>query len=160
GDYPGSTYGYSTLNAELDPMDSDTHGTHVAGTIGASGNNGIGISGVNWSVTIVPCQFLGPDGGSTAGAIECINFFTDLKLNYGVDVKATNSSWGGGGFSETLREAIQSSNDAGILFIAAAGNAGVNADTTPMYPAAYDLDGIVSVASTDRNDQLSVFSSG
>ncbi|CAM3825237.1 S8 family serine peptidase [Rheinheimera salexigens] len=160
GDYPGSTYGYSTLNAELDPMDSDTHGTHVAGTIGASGNNGIGISGVNWSVTIVPCQFLGPDGGSTAGAIECINFFTDLKLNYGVDVKATNNSWGGGGFSETLREAIQSSNDAGILFIAAAGNAGVNADTTPMYPAAYDLDGIVSVASTDRNDQLSVFSSG
>jgi serine protease len=160
GVYPGSTYGYSTLNANLDPMDSGSHGTHVAGTIGASGNNGMGITGVNWSVTLIPCQFLGSSGGTTAGAIECINYFTDLKLNYGVDVKATNNSWGGGGYSETLREAIQSSNDAGILFVAAAGNDGFNADNTPMYPAAYDLEGIVSVASTDRNDNLSVFSSG
>lgn len=160
GSLPGSTYGYSTLNAEQDPMDSDSHGTHVAGTIGASGNNGTGVVGVNWNVTLLPCQFLGPTGGSTAGAIECINYFTDLKLNHGVDIKATNNSWGGGGFSETLRAAIQSGGDAGILFIAAAGNDGVDADSTPMYPAAYDLDVIVSVASTDRNDNLSVFTSG
>ena len=160
GDLPGSTYGYSTLNAELDPMDSDSHGTHVAGTIGASGNNGIGVVGVNWSVTLLPCQFLGPTGGSTAGAIECINYFTDLKLNHGVNVKATNNSWGGGSYSDTLRAAIESGGDAGILFIAAAGNSGVDADSTPMYPAAYDLDTIVSVASTDRNDQLSIFTSG
>ena len=160
GDLPGSTYGYSTLNAELDPMDSDSHGTHVAGTIGATGNNGIGVVGVNWNVTLLPCQFLGPTGGSTAGAIECINYFTDLKLNHGVNVKATNNSWGGGSYSDTLRAAIESGGDAGILFIAAAGNDGVDADSTPMYPAAYDLDAIVSVASTDRNDQLSIFSSG
>ena len=160
GDLPGSTYGYSTLNAELDPMDSDSHGTHVAGTIGASGNNGIGVAGVNWSVTLLPCQFLGPTGGSTAGAIECINYFTDLKLNHGVNVKATNNSWGGGSYSDTLRAAIESGGDAGILFIAAAGNDGVDADSTPMYPAAYDLDTIVSVASTDRNDALSIFTSG
>ena len=160
GDLPGSTYGYSTLNAELDPMDSDSHGTHVAGTIGATGNNGIGVVGVNWNVTLLPCQFLGPTGGSTAGAIECINYFTDLKLNHGVNVKATNNSWGGGSYSDTLRAAIESGGDAGILFIAAAGNSGVDADSTPMYPAAYDLDAIVSVASTDRNDQLSIFSSG
>ncbi|MGP9800947.1 S8 family serine peptidase [Rheinheimera sp. NSM] len=160
GSLPGSTYGYSTLNAEQDPMDSDSHGTHVAGTIGASGNNGTGVVGVNWNVTLLPCQFLGPTGGSTAGAIECINYFTDLKLNHGVDIKATNNSWGGGGFSETLRAAIQSGGDAGILFIAAAGNDGVDADSTPMYPAAYDLDVIVSVASTDRNDNLSIFTSG
>ncbi|MGI5310557.1 S8 family serine peptidase [Rheinheimera sp. WS51] len=160
GDYPGSTYGYSATNASLDPMDSGSHGTHVAGTIGASGNNGVGVTGVNWDVTIIPCQFLGPQGGSTAGAIECINYFTDLKLNYGVDVKATNNSWGGGGYSEALRAAIQTSNDAGILFVAASGNDGYDADTTPMYPAAYDLEGIISVASTDRNDTLSVFSGG
>jgi len=160
GSLPGSTYGYSTLNAEQDPMDSDSHGTHVAGTIGASGNNSTGVVGVNWNVTLLPCQFLGPTGGSTAGAIECINYFTDLKLNHGVDIKATNNSWGGGGFSETLRAAIQSGGDAGILFIAAAGNDGVDADSTPMYPAAYDLDVIVSVASTDRNDNLSIFTSG
>lgn len=160
GNMPGSTYGYSTLNAAQDPMDSDSHGTHVAGTIGASGNNAAGVTGVNWNVTLIPCQFLGPTGGSTSGAIECINYFTDLKLNYGVDVKATNNSWGGGGYSDTLRAAIQSAGEAGILFVAAAGNDGVNADSTPMYPAAYDLDVIVSVASTDRNDNLSIFSSG
>ncbi|MDP2713370.1 S8 family serine peptidase [Rheinheimera sp.] len=158
GSLPGSTYGYSTLNAEQDPMDSDSHGTHVAGTIGASGNNGTGVVGVNWNVTLLPCQFLGPTGGSTAGAIECINYFTDLKLNHGVDIKATNNSWGGGGFSETLRAAIQSGGDAGILFIAASGNDGGDADAAPMYPAAYDLDVIVSVASTDRNDNMSDFS--
>ena len=158
GTLPGSTYGYSALNPELDPMDSDSHGTHVAGTIGASGNNGTGVVGVNWNVTLLPCQFLGPSGGSTAGAIECINYFTDLKLNHGVDIKATNNSWGGGGFSETLRAAIQSGGDAGILFIAASGNDGGNADSAPMYPAAYDLDVIVSVASTDRNDNMSGFS--
>ena len=158
GDLPGSTYGYSTLNAEQDPMDSDSHGTHVAGTIGATGNNGTGVVGVNWNVTLLPCQFLGPTGGSTAGAIECINYFTDLKLNHGVDIKATNNSWGGGGYSETLKAAIESGGDAGILFIAAAGNDGGNADSAPMYPAAYDLDVIVSVASTDRNDAMSGFS--
>ena len=158
GTLPGSTYGYSALNPELDPMDSDSHGTHVAGTIGASGNNGTGVVGVNWNVTLLPCQFLGPSGGSTAGAIECINYFTDLKLNHGVDIKATNNSWGGGGYSETLRAAIQSGGDAGILFIAASGNDGGNADSAPMYPAAYDLDVIVSVASTDRNDNMSGFS--
>ena len=158
GTLPGSTYGYSALNPELDPMDSDSHGTHVAGTIGASGNNGAGVVGVNWNVTLLPCQFLGPSGGSTAGAVECINYFTDLKLNHGVDIKATNNSWGGGGYSETLRAAIQSGGDAGILFIAASGNDGGNADSAPMYPAAYDLDVIVSVASTDRNDNMSGFS--
>lgn len=160
GDLPGSTYGYSTLNAEQDPMDTDGHGTHVAGTIGASGNNGIGITGVNWSVTLLPCQFLGPLGGSTAGAIECIDYFTDLKLNHGVNVRATNNSWGGGAYSETLKAAIESGGDAGILFIAAAGNDGDDADSIPMYPAAYDSDIIVSVASTDRNDDLSVFTNG
>ncbi|GAB2913870.1 S8 family serine peptidase [Rheinheimera gaetbuli] len=158
GNLPGSTYGYSTLNAAQDPMDSDSHGTHVAGTIGASGNNGTGVVGVNWNVTLLPCQFLGPSGGSTAGAIECINYFTDLKVNHGVDIKATNNSWGGGGFSETLKAAIESAGDAGILFIAASGNDGGNADSTPMYPAAYDSDIIVSVASTDRNDAMSGFS--
>lgn len=160
GSMPGHPYGYSTLNASRDPMDSDSHGTHVAGTIGATGNNGIGITGVNWQVTLLPCQFLGPTGGSTAGAIECIDYYTNLKTNYGVNIKATNNSWGGGGFSATLREAIQSGGEAGILFIAAAGNAGQNADVNPMYPAAYDLDVIVSVASTDRNDNLSIFTNG
>ncbi len=160
GNLPGHQFGYSALNSNRDPMDTDTHGTHVAGTIGAAGDNGTGIVGVSWNVTLLPCSFLGPDGGSTAGAIECIDYYTNLKVNHGVDIKATNNSWGGGGFSETLRSAIQSGGDAGILFIAAAGNAGQDADVNPMYPAAYDLDVIVSVASTDRNDDLSIFTRG
>lgn len=158
GNLPGHQFGYSALNASRDPMDTDSHGTHVAGTIGAAGNNGTGVVGVNWNVTLLPCSFLGPQGGSTAGAIECIDYYTNLKTNHGVDIKATNNSWGGGGFSETLRAAIQSGGDAGILFIAAAGNDARNADNSPMYPAAYDLDVIVSVASTDRNDNMSGFS--
>ncbi|MDP4537428.1 S8 family serine peptidase [Alkalimonas collagenimarina] len=158
GSYPGHQFGWSTLNPDGDPMDSGSHGTHVAGTIGASGNNGIGVTGVSWNVTLIPCQFLGPTGGSTAGAIECISYFTDLKTNHGVDVKATNNSWGGGGFSEALKLAIEDGGDAGILFIAASGNDGNNADVAPMYPAAYDSDIIVSVASTDRNDNMSGFS--
>lgn len=158
GSYPGHQFGWSTLNASGDPMDSGSHGTHVAGTIGAVGDNGVGVAGVSWNVTLIPCQFLGAGGGSTAGAIECISYFTDLKLNHGVDVKATNNSWGGGGFSEALKLAIEDGGDAGILFIAASGNDGRNADQFPMYPAAYDSDIIVSVASTDRNDNLSGFS--
>ena len=160
-DYNDRVKGFKDWVAgKTEHYDDQGHGTHVAGTIGATGNNGIGVVGVNWNVTLLPCQFLGPTGGSTAGAIECINYFTDLKLNHGVNVKATNNSWGGGSYSDTLRAAIESGGDAGILFIAAAGNSGVDADSTPMYPAAYDLDAIVSVASTDRNDQLSIFTSG
>lgn len=158
GSYPGHQFGWSTLNANGDPMDSGSHGTHVAGTIGASGDNGIGVAGVSWNVTLIPCQFLGAGGGSTAGAIECINYFTDLKVNHGVDVKATNNSWGGGGFSEALKLAIEDGGDAGILFIAASGNDGNNADNAPMYPAGYNSDIIVSVASSDRNDNMSGFS--
>lgn len=152
-------YGYSAFSNNGDPFDGEGHGTHVAGTIGAVGDNGVGVTGVNWNTTLLPCQFLGPDGtGSTAGAIACINYFTNLKLNHGINVRATNNSWGGGGYSEALKLAIKAGNDAEILFIAAAGNSAQNADTTPHYPAGYDLPGIVAVASTDRNDNLSSFS--
>lgn len=152
-------YGFSAFSNNGDPFDGEGHGTHVAGTIGAVGDNGVGVTGVNWNVTLLPCQFLGPDGtGSTAGAIACIDYFTNLKVNHGVNVRATNNSWGGGGYSEALKLAIQAGNNAEILFIAAAGNSAQNADVTPHYPAGYDLPGIVAVASTDRNDNMSGFS--
>lgn len=152
-------YGYSAFNNNGNPMDGEGHGTHVAGTIGAAGDNGVGVTGVNWNVTMLPCQFLGPDGtGTTAGAIACINYYTNLKLNHGINIRATNNSWGGGGFSDALRLAIKAGTDAEILFIAAAGNSAQNADVTPHYPAGYDLPGIVAVASTDRNDNMSSFS--
>ncbi|MCC5878372.1 MAG: S8 family serine peptidase [Idiomarina sp.] len=148
-------HGFNAIDGSGDPMDLGGHGTHVAGTIGASTNNSIGIAGINWDVQIAGCKFLGPEGGSTSDAIACIDYFTNLRVNHNVNIVATNNSWGGGGFSQTLRSAIQTHNDAGIMFVAAAGNSGQDADISPMYPAAYDLPGIVSVANTTRTDAMS-----
>lgn len=149
-------YGYSAVTSTGDPMDENGHGTHVAGTIGASANNGVGVTGVNWDVQIIGCQFLDADGfGSTAAAIECIDYMTNLKVNHGVNLVATNNSWGGGPYSESLRTAISDSIDQGIMFITAAGNDGIDADVTPSYPGSYDLDGIVNVANTTRLDGMS-----
>lgn len=154
-------HGFSAYNDNGDPMDGQGHGTHVAGTIGAKGNNALGVVGVNWDVSIIGCQFLSPSGtGSTADAIECIDYMTNLKVNHGVDIKATNNSWGGGGFSQALVDSIDAAGDAGILFIAAAGNDGDDTDVTPHYPSSYESDVIMSIASTDRNDDLSIFSVG
>jgi len=150
--YIDDIYGIDTANGDTDPIDDDSHGTHVAGTIGAVGNNGIGVVGVNHDVSIAACKFLGADGtGSTAGAIECINYFTDLK-DAGVNVRATNNSWGGGSFSQALADAITAAGDADILFLAAAGNSGVDNDASPHYPSSYENDSIVAVASIGRND--------
>ncbi|WP_434928173.1 S8 family serine peptidase [Shewanella sp. HL-SH2] len=152
-------HGYNANANTGDPMDGNGHGTHVSGTIGAKGNNGVGVVGVNWDVSIIGCQFLDASGsGTTAAAIACIDYMTNLKLNHGVDVKATNNSWGGGGFSQALKDSIDSAGDAGILFLAAAGNDAYDNDVTPSYPASYDLDAIMAIASTDRNDNMSGFS--
>ncbi|MCL1035866.1 S8 family serine peptidase [Shewanella submarina] len=152
-------HGFSALNDNGDPMDGNGHGTHVAGTIGADGNNGIGVVGVNWDVSIIGCQFLNSSGsGSLADAVECIDYITDLKVNRGIDVRATNNSWGGGGFSQTLKDSIEAGGDAGIMFVAAAGNGASDRDQNPGYPGSYDSAAIVAVASTDRNDAMSSFS--
>ena len=152
-------YGYSAVNGNGDPMDGNGHGTHVAGTIGASANNGQGVTGVNWDVEIIGCQFLGADGrGSTAAAIECIDYMTNLKVNHGVNLVATNNSWGGGAYSESLKTAIADSIDQGIMFVSAAGNDGIDSDVTASYPGGYDLDGIVNVANTTRTDSLAASS--
>lgn len=161
--YIDDVYGIDTANADTDPMDDDSHGTHVAGTIGAVGGNGIGVVGVNHDVSIAACKFLGADGtGSTAGAIECIDYFTDLKVNRGVNVKATNNSWGGGGYSEALETAIEASGQAGILFVAAAGNSGSNNDNVDNYPSNYQTstNSVLAVASITRNDGDSGYSYG
>jgi subtilisin family serine protease len=136
---------------------SDTHGTHVAGTIGALAN-GSGVVGVAWNVKIISGKFLGRNGGTTANAIRAVDYMTDLKLRHGIDLVATNNSWGGGGFSQALADAIQRANQANILFIAAAGNSAINTDTSPSYPAAYTNSNIISVASITSTGALSSFS--
>ena len=152
-------HGYDFVNNDGDPIDDDEHGTHVAGTIGGVGNNGSGVVGVNWTSSIMGLKFLDAGGsGSTANAIRAVNYATLMRQQYGVNVRVTNNSWGGGGFSQALRDAINAGANAGILFVAAAGNDESNNDTTPSYPASYDIPSILSVAATDHGDVLARFS--
>ncbi|MEN3157993.1 S8 family serine peptidase [Alkalimonas sp. NCh-2] len=154
--YIDDVRGIDTANKTSDPMDDDGHGTLVAGIIAAAGNNQRGIAGVNWQLQILPCKFLDDMGdGFTSDAIECLDYILDLKLNYGVPIVATNNSWGSSAFSEALYQAVQQHHEAGILFVASAGN---SASSLPFYPAAFDLPNVVSVAAHDEASQLATFS--
>ena len=138
---------------------TDDHGTHVAGTIGGVGGNGLGVAGVCWSVKLMNAKFLGRRGGTTANAIKAVDYFTDLKLRHGINLVATNNSWGGGGFSQGLQDAIERANAAGILFIAAAGNSTYNCDTsTACYPGEYPNANVLTVASITSTGAISSFS--
>jgi subtilisin family serine protease len=136
----------------------DDHGTHVAGTIGGVGGNGIGVAGVVWNVKMLSAKFLGSRGGTTANAIKAVDYFTDLKVDGGLNIVATNNSWGGGGFSQALKDAIDRANAAGILFVAAAGNSATNNDVTLSYPSGYTSANIIAVASITSTGGLSSFS--
>ena len=136
----------------------DDHGTHVAGTIGGVGGNGIGVAGVVWNVKMIGAKFLGSRGGTTSNAIKAVDYFTDLKNRHGLNIVATNNSWGGGGYSQALKDAIDRANAAGILFIAAAGNSGTNNDTSPSYPSGYTSPNVIAVASITSTGALSSFS--
>ncbi|MEZ4361050.1 MAG: S8 family serine peptidase [Kofleriaceae bacterium] len=151
-------HGYNAITNGGNPLDDNDHGSHCSGTIGAVGDNGVGVAGVNWDVSIMAIKFLSAAGsGTTADAIEGIDYAVGRK-NAGVNLRVLSNSWGGGGFSQALADSIQAANDADLLFVAAAGNAGSNNDATPSYPASYDLPNVVSVAATDHNDGLASFS--
>jgi subtilisin family serine protease len=138
---------------------SDDHGTHVAGTIGAVGGNGKGVAGVCWSVKLMNAKFLGRNGGTTANAVKAVDYFTDLKVAQSLNIVATSNSWGGGGFSQTLQDAIERANKADILFIAAAGNSSYDCETsTSCYPAEYPNANVIAVASITSTGALSSFS--
>ena len=137
----------------------DDHGTHVAGTIGARGGNGVGVAGVCWNVKFISAKFLGSRGGTTANAIKAVNYVTDLKTRHNLDIVASNNSWGGGGFSQGLLDAIKAAGTANILFVAAAGNSSSNNDTTASYPSNYDSANVIAVAAIDANGGLASFSS-
>jgi subtilisin family serine protease len=158
--YIDDVHGINAITGSGDPFDDNFHGTHVSGTLGAVGDNGTGVTGVNWSTQIMGCKFLdSTGGGTTSDAIECLNYVAMMKLNHGVDIRVTNNSWGGPGFSQSLSDAIESTGDLGILFVAAAGNSGSNNDLLPHYPSSYPLPNIIAVANTNRLDQLSGTSS-
>jgi subtilisin family serine protease len=137
----------------------DDHGTHVSGTIAGVGGNAKGVAGVCWSgIKLISGKFLGRRGGTTANAIKAIDYFNDLKTRHGLNIVATNNSWGGGGFSQALQDAIGRANTANILFIAAAGNSAYDNDTTASYPSNYPNANIIAVASTTNTGALSSFS--
>lgn len=153
--YVDDIYGIDTAYGDSDPMDGHAHGTHVAGTIAAVGDNGVGVAGVNWHAKIMALKFLADNGsGDTSNAIALVDYMTMMKTMYGVNIVASNNSWGGGGYSQALEDAIQRSIDAGIVFVAAAGNSGIDNDSIPHYPSSYELDGIIAVAGTDPDDEL------
>src|SRR6476620_2143955 len=151
-------HGYNGTDQLSDPMDDNGHGTHCAGIIGAEGDNDEGIAGINWNVQIMPLKFLGRGGfGTTADAIKAINYAIDRK-KAGVNLRVINASWGSTQNSKALEDAIRAAGDAGILFVAAAGNNGTDNDKRAHYPSNYDLPNVISVAATDRNDVLTSFS--
>lgn len=158
--YIDDVYGWDfdgNNSSVFDGVDDD-HGTHVAGTIGGVGGNGKGVVGVSWSVKLLSGKFLGRRGGTTANAIKAVDYFTDLKQRHGLNIVATSNSWGGGGFSQALYDAIERANQAGILFIAAAGNETNNNDASPSYPGSYTNSNIISVASITSTGAISSFS--
>ena len=152
-------HGYDFANGDGDPMDDNGHGTHVSGTIAAAGDNGQGITGVNWNGSVMALKFLDAQGnGFTSAAVQALNYATMMRSQYAVSIRVTNNSWGGGAYSQALHDAIQASGDAGVLFVAAAGNDGVDTDQSPHYPSGYDLPNVVAVTATDHNDGLASFS--
>ena len=163
-DCAAGTHGFNAITSTCDPMDDHYHGTHVSGTIGAVGDNGVGVAGVNWTASIMGVKFLDAEGtGLTSDAINAIEFAIQAKSFFagtnGANVRVLSNSWGGGGFSQSLLDAINDANSNEMLFVAAAGNNAINIDVFPSYPASYIAPNIIVVAATNNNDQLASFSS-
>ncbi|MCA9125525.1 MAG: tandem-95 repeat protein [Planctomycetales bacterium] len=157
--YIDDIYGIDPGEGDSDPMDADGHGTHVAGTTSAVGNNGAGVSGVNWNAKIMALKTADAAGGLSSVAIMAsLQYMIDMKTNYGVNIVVSNNSYGGAGSSQAEQAAIQATIDAGILFVSSAGNSALDNDVNPHFPSNYPLDGIIAVAASDHNDQLAGFS--
>ncbi|MGE0026214.1 MAG: S8 family peptidase [Thermoleophilia bacterium] len=134
------------------PADNETHGTHVAGTVAAQRDNALGVAGVADNARIMVLKFLKPDGGYTSDAMQAI----DYAVAHGA--KVINASWGGADYSQPLCDTIQLAGDAGVLFVAAAGNDSANNDATGSWPANCPASSLISVAATTSTDALAGFS--
>ena len=163
--YVDDVFGIDSINHDSDPMDDSgsSHGTHTSGTIGAVGNNARGVVGVSWAVRIVAIKSHDAAGnGSSASVIEAFHYAAMLRRR-GVNLRATNNSWGGApeapGFDQALKDAIDDAGNAGIVNVCAAGNSNSNNDATPFYPASYISPGIIAVAASDASDNKASFSS-
>ncbi len=143
--YANDLYGIDAITQTGDPMDDVGHGTHVAGIIGAAGNNGVGVVGVNWSARLMALKFLDATAsGSTANAVSCYDYLIAMKQR-GVNIRVVNASWSGSGFCQSLLDAINAAGELGIVTVCAAGNDGANIDAVPEYPAAYASPYLIAV---------------
>lgn len=151
-------HGFNAVDGSGDPDDDLGHGTHVAGIMGAVGDNGRGVAGVNWTTRIMALKFLGPSGGGmTSDAIACIDYLLEMKKR-GANIRVVNCSWGSTSPSKALGDAIARANKEGILFVCAAGNSGEDTDRMAHYPSSYDLEGVLSVAALAPNETMAGFS--
>jgi len=162
--YVDDVHGIDALNHDGDPMDDFGHGTHVAGTIGAQGDNGVGAVGVAWNPQILACKFLDSNGnGTDAAAIACFDYLIEQKVDRGVNIRIANNSWGSARdlsapFPQALKDAIDEAGEAGIINVFAAGNFAANGDVAPFDPANFGSASIVSVAASDEYDARAGFS--
>jgi subtilisin family serine protease len=159
--YVDDIFGIDTVNNDTDPMDDQGHGTHTSGTIGARGNNGVGVVGVAWQTSILACKFLDAQGsGTDADAVECFDYLLVMKQR-GINIRVSNNSWGAARQdppATVLKDAIDAAGAAGIVNVFSAGNAGTNNDVSPMDPASFDSPSIITVAASDESDGRASFS--
>ncbi len=152
--YVDDIYGYDFYNKDSDPLDDHGHGSHCSGTIGAKGNNGVGITGINWNIKIMAVKIFssGGTGGPLDSVLEAIRYATKMGA------RISNNSWGGGPYSELLEGTIRDAGTKGLLFVAAAGNDHTDNDSKPKYPASYNLPNIISVAAVNNMGNRASFS--
>lgn len=161
--YVDDKFGWDFIGNDPEPNEEYSHGSHVAGTIGAAGNNGKGVAGVNWNVSLLALKIHDATGNSTSARIvEAFNYVRMMKLQHGVNIRVTNNSYGGCneacGYDQATKDAIDAAGRADILNVFAAGNSNANIETTPFYPASYNSPSILAIASSDQNDNRSGFS--
>jgi subtilisin family serine protease len=160
------SHGFNALTNSCDPLDDHGHGTHISGTIAATGNNSAGVAGVNWNARVMGLKFMNASGsGPVSAAVNALEFAIQVKALFAgtatpVDVRVLSNSWGSNGYSQSLLDEINKTNANEMLFVAAAGNAGTNNDSTPFYPAKHStvVPNIIAVAATDSGDDLAGFS--
>jgi subtilisin family serine protease len=142
-------HGWDFVDNDALPQDGFGHGTHVAGIIGATGNNGVGVTGVNWQVSIMALRIQDDRGaGSTSAMLAAVRYATMMRRDHGIMIVASNNSWDApAGYSGVVEQAIREHGEAGITFVAAAGNNATNTDVSPKYPGGYDLPNVITVAS-------------
>ena len=150
--YVDDIHGWDWVNNDRDPDDDHDHGSHCAGTIAGVGDNGIGVTGVAWNTQIMALKFLDSNGsGYLSDAIYAIDYATANGA------RVTSNSWGGGGYSQAMADSIEAAGEAGVLFVAAAGNSSRDNDASPTYPSSYEFPCVLSVAATTRFDEPAYF---